>query len=145
MSANTLLKWRSWPLVDRGKTSIILIVFLILLAVLLWHITVNVWETPFYYYLGMLLVLANLMPWFIPTDYELGEYEIKVRYLFITVRRKYTDFGCYYEDKHGIMLSTFKMPRRLDPFRGQSLRFSANREEVEELNNILHKKIGKKY
>jgi hypothetical protein len=37
------------------------------------------------------------------------------------------------------------MPRRLDPFRGQSLRFSANKEEEKELISILTDKIGKRY
>jgi hypothetical protein len=43
------------------------------------------------------------------------------------------------------MLSTFKMPRRLDPFRGQSLRFSKTKAEKEQLLEILRNKIGKKY
>jgi len=145
MSREVLLKWRSWPFMERPRTSIALVVFLILLAILLWNITVVSWKAPLYYYIGMILVLTSLLPWFIPTDYELDQTGIRIRYLIITINRNYSDFGCFYQDKRGIMLSTFKMPRRLDPFRGQSLRFSGSRTEVEPLNAILLEKIGKKY
>lgn len=145
MSHEVLLKWRSWPAVERPWTTVILVVFLLFVAFLVWNITVNIWQTPFYYFLGMLLVLGNLLPWFIPTDYELDHQGVRVRYIFIKVERKWEDFGCFYQDKRGVMLSTFKMPRRLDPFRGQSLRFSGNKEEEEELISILTDKIGKRY
>ena len=145
MSREVLLKWRSWPFVERPRTSIVLVAFLFLLSLLLWHITVVAWRMPLFYFIGMALVLTNLIPWFIPTDYELDHEGIRVKYLFININRKYSDFGCFYQDKRGVMLSTFKMPRRLDPFRGQSLRFSDTKEELEALNAILLEKIGKKY
>ena len=145
MSREVLLKWRSWPFVERPRTSIALVLFLLVLAAILWHVTVTTWKAPLFYYIGMILVLTNLLPWFIPTEYELDHSEVRVRYLIITIKRNYSDFGCFYQDKRGIMLSTFKMPRRLDPFRGQSLRFSGSRAEVEALNAILLDKIGKKY
>ena len=145
MLPEPMLKWKSWPFVERPWTSIILVIFLILLSLLLYRITVFGWQQPFYYFLGMILVLGNLLPYFIVTEYELYEDKVQVRYLFIKFSRPYTDFGCFYEDKHGIMLSTFKMPRRLDPFRGLSLRFSSDKKEREKLLEILMQKIGKKY
>lgn len=145
MLPEPMLKWKSWPFIERPWASLILVVFLILLSILLYRITVTGWQQPFYYFLGMILVLGNLLPYFIITEYELFEDRIHVRYLIISVTRPYTDFGCFYEDKRGIMLSTFKMPRRLDPFRGMSLRFSADKQEREQLIAILTQKIGKKY
>lgn len=145
MSREPLLKWRSWPLIERPLVSLVLGCFLVLLALVLWNLTVIQWQTPFYYYLGMLLVLGNLLPYFIPTDYELYEDSILVRYVVIKIARKYSDFGCFYRDKRGIMLSTFKLPRRLDAFRGQSLRFSFSKQEMSQLIDILSSKIGKQY
>ena len=100
---------------------------------------------PLFYYGGMLLLIANLLPYFILTEYELYETEIIIYYAFIKITRPYSMFGCFYRDKYGIMLSTFKMPRRLDPFRGQSLRFSKSREEIPKLVELLEEKIGKEY
>lgn len=62
MLPEPLLKWKSWPFVERPWTSIILIVFLILLSLLLYRITVIGWQQPFYYFLGMILVFGNLLP-----------------------------------------------------------------------------------
>jgi len=140
-----MLSWRSWPFVERPVTSILLIAFLAFLAWFLWNKAVDNWEQPWFYFLGMLLVLGNLLPYFIPTTYYLYEYEIVVYYLFLKISRRYTDFGCFYSDKRGIMLSTFKLPRRLDPFRGLSLRFSKSQEEKEKLIEILGRKVGKQY
>ena len=103
------------------------------------------WSMPFFFIAGWLLVVGNLLPYFIITEYELYEREIRIRYIFIKTKRPWTDFGCFYKDKRGVMLSSFKLPRRLDPFRGQSLRFSKTRAEVPELLEILRDKIGKEY
>lgn len=145
MSPDPLLTWRSWPFVERPRASLLLTAFLIFLAYFLWQIAVVQWQQPWYYFLGMLLVLGSLLPYFIPTTYELYEYEIVIHYLLIKITRKYTDFGCFYSDKRGIMLSTFKLPRRLDAFRGQSLRFSKEKTEKERLIEILTRKVGKQY
>jgi len=145
MLPEPILKWKSWPLVERPWVSLILILFLLILSFLLYYIAVISWQQPFYYILGMLLVLGNLLPYFILTEYELYEDRVQVRYLFLKVSRPFSDFGCFYEDKRGIMLSTFTAPRRLDAFRGLSLRFSADKKEREQLIFILMQKIGKKY
>jgi hypothetical protein len=100
---------------------------------------------PLFYFLGLALVYGNLIPYFIITEYFLYEDEIQVRYIFFKIKRSWSDFGCFYKDKRGVMLSTFKMPRRLDPFRGQSLRFSKSQAEVPELLDFLEQKIGKRY
>lgn len=145
MLPEPLLTWRSWPFVERPKSSALLLAFLAFLAWFLWNLAVNQWQQPWFYFLGTLLVLGNLLPYFIPTTYYLYEYEIVVYYLFLKITRRYADFGCFYGDKRGIMLSTFKLPRRLDPFRGQSLRFSKTQAEKEQLIEILQRKIGKQY
>ncbi len=145
MSREPIVSWRSWPFAERPAHSIFLLSFLFLLSILLFRLTVISWNMPLFYFGGMLLVLGNLLPYFIQTEYELYENEIIIYYAFIKITRQYSQFGCFYRDKYGIMLSTFKMPRRLDPFRGQSLRFSKSRNEVPELIDLLKRKIGKEY
>lgn len=146
MSPEPLLTWRSWPFVERPKASLLLTLFLVFLAYFLWNIVANQWDGQWgYYYIGMLLVLGSLLPYFIPTTYVMNEYDIVIHYLVIRITRKYADFGCFYADKRGIMLSTFKMPRRLDSFRGQSLRFSKDKSEKQQLIDILTRKVGKQY
>ena len=145
MSCKPLLEWESFPFVERPLTSFVLIIFLILLFFVLWKIAVVEWGYPIFYIGGMLLTIGSLLPYFISTKYRLYDDKIVMQYIFFKVERKLSDFGCFYTDKRGIMLSTFKMPRRLDVFRGQSLRFSANQIEKEELIRILKEKVGKQY
>jgi len=145
MSSKPLLEWHSHPFLERPLTSTLLIGFLIVLNLILWQTAVVRWHMPFYYYLGMTLVVANLLPYFVVTRYQFFDDYFRVFYWIIKVQRKYADFGCFYSDKHGITLSTFKMPRRLDPFRGQSLRFSKTRAELPALIELLKEKVGKQY
>jgi len=145
MSPDPILKWKSFPFADRPLASLFLMCFIFLLSILLWQIAVVNWSSPPFFYLGMLLMIVNLFPYFILTQYMMFEDRIEIYYLFFKVTRYYSDFGCFYQDKHGVMLSTFKMPRRLDTFRGQSLRFSKTKEEKTKLVEILKDKIGKKY
>jgi len=145
MSCNPLLEWVSFPFVERPMVSLFLILFLIALSFLMWNIAVVQWGYPIFYYGVMLLLLANLLPYFIVTKYSLFDDRIEIRYLFIKIERKLSDFKCFYFDKRGLMLSTFHTPKRLDVFRGQSLRFSGGKEEKSELIRILKGKIGKQY
>ncbi len=138
------LKWVSYPFKDYPLISILLVVFIIIISLLIWKIAVVNWNMPLFYYIGMTLFILSLITYFIPTTYELLENKITIHYWFIKTERPYSHFGCYYIDKKGIMLSTFKMPRKLDAFRGLSLRFSKTREEKEELLNLLAMNIGNK-
>jgi len=100
---------------------------------------------PLFFYLGMLVFIVTLIPYFIPTRYEFYDEKIIIFYLMIRIEKRYEDYGCFYSDKKGVMLSTFKKPRRLDSFRGQSIRFSRDQSEKEELMKLLENKIGKRF
>jgi len=120
-------------------------IFLIFLSFVLWNVAILQWGYPIFYIGGMLLTIGSLLPYFVSTKYQLFEDKIVMHYLFIKVERQLSDFGCFYSDKKGVMLSTFKTPRRLDVFRGQSLRFSAHQTEKDELIRLLKEHIGKQY
>jgi len=145
MSCEPKLEWISFPFVERPFISLLLMAFLVFLSFVLWKVAVVVWGYPIFYYGGMLLTIGNLLPYFIMTKYQMCEDNIVVQYLFLKITRKYSDFGCFYPDKRGIMLSTFKTPRRLDVFRGMSLRFSASQEEKQDLLELLKEKVGKQF
>ncbi|PID27688.1 MAG: hypothetical protein CSB55_07830 [Candidatus Cloacimonadota bacterium] len=137
------LKWKSFPLTDYPVQTVILLLFMIFLSWFLWNLAVTSWHMPLFYVFGIFIFVLELFPYFIPTKYEFSEDKIIVDYSVTKVRKNYSDFGCWYMDKKGIMLSTFKMPRRLDRFRGQSLRFSKDKKEKEKLIKILEERIGK--
>jgi hypothetical protein len=145
MSCSPLLEWSSFPFFERPLTSFFLVLFLVFLSFIVWKLAVIEWGYPIFYYGGMLLTIGSLLPYFISTNYKLYEDKIVIHYLFLKVERNLFDFGCFYLDKRGVMLGTFKSPRRLDRFRGQSLRLTAKQIEKPELIRILSEKIGKQY
>jgi hypothetical protein len=140
-----LLKWTSHPLMDDTGKTIFLIAIMILVSFILYQTAIITWQAPIYFYLGMLFFIGSLVTWFIPSTYILYDDKFVIWYWKIKVERNWTDFGCWYADKKGVMLSTFKRPRRLDNFRGQSLRFSRNKEEQTRLYEILTEKAGEQY
>ncbi len=137
-----VVEWISHPFLDFPKSSTILVFFFLFMGYGLWQLTVVNWEQPFYYVFGMLILFGGTITYFIPTHYSFRENEIVIHYWLFKMVRSYSDFGCYYTDKKGVMLSTFKMPRRLDPFRGLNVRFSKTQEEKKALFDLLDKKIG---
>ena len=138
MSNKPIISWTSHPFKDFPVSSILLLISILIISVGLWKITFINWEMPLFFYLGLLVFTLTLSPYFIPTKYEFYDEKIVIFYLMIRIEKKYVDFGCFYADKKGVMLSTFKKPRRLDNFRGQSVRFSKNQKEKEERLEYLH-------
>lgn len=138
--------WISFPFIDRPRTSTLLVIFLIFLSVLLRYFIEHSLLLNFQWFLiSMVLILLSIGSYFIPSRYTFLENKIVAKYLFIKVEKDYKEFGCFYSDKKGVLLSTFKTPRRLDSFRGMSVRYSKNQLEKEELLEFLVKKIGKRY
>jgi hypothetical protein len=145
MSNNeNIIKWTSFPLVDYPASTLLLTVFLVVFSFLFYRITFVSWQMPLFFYIGMTAFLISLIPYFIPTCYELAEEKIIIFYSFIRVEKKYDEFQSFYYDKKGIMLSTFLKPNRLDSFRGQSLRFSKSQAEKDKVLKMLKDKIGKR-
>jgi len=142
---NNLFHWTSFPLLDKPKHTIATFLVIIIVTWLLWEITINAWEQPLYYMLGIFMLFVGIIPYFVPTQYYFFDKGIVVIYPIVKIEKLYSDFGCFYADKNGIMLSTFSRPRRLDSFRGQSIRFSRDKNEREEIIEFLKDKVGKRY
>jgi len=142
---NALHHWTSFPFLDKPKHSIALCIIIILIAYILWELAVGIWQQPLYYVLGIFMLFIGIVPYFVPTRYYFFESGLVVIYPVAKVEKLYSDYGCFYADKNGIMLSTFKRPRRLDAFRGQSIRFSKTKEEREMIIEFLKKKGIKRF
>ncbi len=140
-----LLRFTSHPLLDDIRRTIFLLIIMILVSIILYQTTIITWSAPLYFYLGMLFFIGSMITWFIPTTYILFNEKIVIWYWVIKIEKTWSEFGCWYADKKGVMLSTFKRPRRLDGFRGQSLRFSKDQSEKTRLFEILEEKVGNKY
>ncbi len=137
--------WISFPFVDRPSTSALLSVFLLVFVYLLKYTIIALQLPGLWWIIGILLIVTSVTTYFIPTRYTFFRKKVEIRYWFFKIERPYSDFGCFYSDKYGVMLSTFSQPRRLDPFRGTSIRYSKTQEEKADLLAFLEEKIGKRY
>lgn len=143
--SKAVLEWSSFPFMDRPKHSFLLCLMILLITYILWELAVVKWDQPLYYVLGLLIFFIGIVPYFIPTRYYFFDEGFMVQYPLVKVEKLYSEYLCFYSDKLGIMLSTFKRPRRLDAFRGQSVRFSKTAKEKEEIIKLLKEKVGKQY
>jgi hypothetical protein len=144
MSNEPRIEWTSLPIRDYPGTFLALAGFFAVFSYGLWQLCIETWKMPGLFYLGLLIIFLDLLPFYIPTRYRFYESEVQVTYFIMSARRKYSDFRCWYADRKGVMLGTFARPSRLDRFRGQSVRFSKAREEQPDLFLLLEEKIGKR-
>jgi hypothetical protein len=142
---DAIYRWTSFPLLDKPKHSVALCLIIIIVTYILWELAIGIWQQPLYYMLGVFMLFIGIVPYFVPTRYYFFESGLVVIYPIAKVEKLYTDYGCFYADKNGIMLSTFKRPRRLDAFRGQSIRYSKTREEREGIIEFLKEKGVKRF
>ena len=142
--AKALYYWTSFPVIDQPKKSILVGLVVIITAYILWQLAIVEWDQPLYYVLGILILFISLAPYFVPTSYYFFEEGFLVQYPYVKIEKLYSEYGCFYADKMGFMLSTFKTPRRMDAFRGQSIRFSKTKGEKEEIMRFLEGKLTRK-
>ncbi len=145
LSKTPLLKWTSFPAVDFPKKTTLLLIFLSGISLSLYYITISILPAPLLYILGILFVSIELSPYFVETTYEIYHHKLVIKYAFINVERDWNSYKCFYSDKLGVMLGPYKTPRKMDRFRGQSIRFSKLKNEKTELIEFLTNKIGNKF
>ena len=137
----SIFSWISFPLVEFPLQSFFVISFFILSAIFVYTITLNF----FWVLLSLIFLFSSLFSYFVPTYYKFYDNYVFIKVLIFNRERKYNEFKCFYVDKKGIMLSTFARPRGIDRFRGQSIRFTKEQKEKENILNFLDEKIGNRF
>lgn len=120
------LRWRSHPLVEDFRRSMLLIavMFAVCAAV---HVGFGGLA---YAVLAAGFLVVSLSSYFIPAWYELDEDGAAVRFLGRTRRMAWREVRRVDVQRAGVFLSPFDAPSRLDSFRGMFLRFAGNADEV---------------
>jgi hypothetical protein len=122
------LRWRSHPLVDEFPRSL-LCVGAVAAACAAAGFAFG--GAGYALVSGGLLAVA-LARYLLPTEYELNEAGARTRFLGSTRLLPWNGVRRFDVDRAGVHLSPFAEPSRLDPFRGMSLRFCGNADEVVE-------------
>jgi len=136
-----IYSWTSFPFAESPISSALVLAFFVLVAVFVYSITYKI----FWVLLSLVFLFSSLFAYFVPTVYKFYDDHIFFKVGVFSRERKYSEFKCFYADKKGVMLSTFSRPRGLDRFRGQSVRFTRNQDERDEILTFLDEKIGNKF
>jgi hypothetical protein len=126
MSEGTTLKWSSHPVKRRTTVSILVVLFLLAVWVVVYVTTSSILLTG----LAVIIMLGSMSSFFLPTNYELDQEKVKIRFFFTNREREWSAFRSFYVDKNGVLLSPFAKPSRMENFRGVYVRFGRNKDQV---------------
>ncbi len=102
---------------------------LAVIALLAW--TLQSWlETGYFTVLAVLLLWGQVAGFYLPTHYSLTDESVFVRGLVSRKEKSWSEFRSFHKDREGVLLSPFVGRSRLERFRGVSLQFHGNRDEV---------------
>ncbi len=131
-----LFQWTSHPAKARPRTAAMVAIFLLILVVVVYLLTYSALFTV----AAALILWGSLSQFFVRTTFEFTDNKVKVKYVVNKIEKEWTQYRSYYVDKHGVLLSPFIRPSRLENFRGLYIRFDANKEAV---MNVVKMKIRK--
>lgn len=80
--------------------------------------------------LGVGVLLLSGWTFFLPVTFVMDGEGVKKKSIFGTEKKKWKQVKSIVPDRYGVLLSPFPQPTRLAKFRGLSVQFSNNREEV---------------
>ena len=127
--------WVVHPLLDSPRKSVFLVLFLFFFVIVIQFLFDSLGVT----FLSIFFLFGSLRQYFFPVRYEVYDDRITVSSFFFKQNRLWNEFRSYYIDQHGILLSPFSKPSRLESFRGIYVRFGLDKSVVQDL---VQSKVG---
>lgn len=131
--------WIVHPFKERRKVSILLLLFLFSLSLGLKF----AFGSIIFSIIAATLLFGSLSNFFFPSRYELYSDKIVISTPFQRSVKYWSYFKSYYSDKHGVLLSPFEFPSRLESFRGIYVRFAfdKDRKDRNELLELIKARV----
>jgi len=123
---SSVLEWVSHPARERPGATLLLVMIILLAGFAAASTLENFW----WGIVGIVLLFLALWSYFLPVKFRMNGAGVMKKSLFGTEKRTWREVRSWIPDKYGVLLSPFPGPSRLSKFRGLSLQFSGNREEV---------------
>jgi len=121
-----LLHWTTQPARKRRFTAVLVALLIAVMVVIVYFLTFSVIFT-----VGAGIILfGSLTQFYFETTFTFTERGVRVKYIINKIEKPWSQYRSFYEDKHGVLLSPFVRPSRLENFRGLYIRFDNNRDEV---------------
>jgi hypothetical protein len=120
------LEWVSHPARERPWATVLL-VFVILLA----GVAASAYGgNPWWGIVGVVLITLTMWSYFMPSHFVIDDWGVRKSSPFGEEKMSWERIRSYVPDRYGVLLSPFAQPTRLAKFRGLSVQFAGNREEV---------------
>ncbi len=129
------VEWVSWPAKERPGATAALVAIMLVSAFAASVMMGNIWWGV----IGIALLSLSMWSYFLPVEFVMNSAGVSKKSLFGNEVRKWREVRSIVPDANGVLLSPFKEPSRLAKFRGLSVQFSGNREEVLE---FIRARIG---
>jgi hypothetical protein len=134
LTIENFMKWSVYPAKQNRTKTILSLVFVfcfIIFVLLFYGVVLAV--------LGCAILFVSLHSYYFPTQYEATQDEIVIKNIFVTQKRKMSEFKRLYKGKNGVLLSPFRHKTFLNHFRGVFLLLPPEREEIiDYLNTIMN-------
>jgi hypothetical protein len=130
------VEWTCHPVRHRPVAAVLVTAFLVLLVLGIQL----AFGDPFLTALGAAILAASLAPFYLPTRYRMSQDGVAIRTAFGAREKPWDLYRRWEADRHGVLISPFDHPSRLDRLHGLNLRFDPpDRDRVlVYLRNRLH-------
>ncbi|MCK5117267.1 MAG: hypothetical protein KAR44_11755 [Candidatus Aegiribacteria sp.] len=122
-----ILEWVSHPAKERPGATVAYVLIILLSGVLA---TMAMGNNPWWGMVGIAVLFLSGWTYFLPIKFIMDSGGVQKKSPFGNEIKKWSQVKSIVPDKYGVLLSPFPQPTRLAKFRGLSVQFSGNREEV---------------
>jgi MFS superfamily sulfate permease-like transporter len=119
------MKWTVHPAI-RALTKTVISSVLVTAFIVI----VGIFYGIFWSIFGFVVLFVSLHSYFFPTSYEITDEEVMIKNIFMTQRRKLSEFRKVYVGRNGTLLSPFRRKTLLNQFRGVFLLLPEQRDEI---------------
>ena len=126
-TADQVLGWVSHPAKERPGATVAYVLIILFSGVLA---TLIMGNNPWWGMVGIALLFLSGWTYFLPIKFLMDSEGVQKKSVFGNEKKKWSQVKSIVPDKYGVLLSPFPQPTRLAKFRGLSVQFSGNREEV---------------
>ncbi|HIE06059.1 MAG TPA: hypothetical protein EYP58_04585 [bacterium (Candidatus Stahlbacteria)] len=119
------MTWKVHPASEDWRKLITAVVIIIPVLSWLWFSIGLFWAV-----LGLLLIFLSLVSFFLPTEYSIGDQEIRIKKLIYTQYRPIGEFKKIYILENGILFSPFRKKTFLNNFRGIFMLLPRDRDAI---------------
>ena len=122
------LTWTVHPVRNRHRRTALLAAVVVGTVALLWTWTKSALWPGF----ALLILAVAVRQYWLPTTYTVDSHGATSRFLGVRRHKTWQQVRSVYRDRHGVLLSPFPAPSRLENFRGMYVLFNGNGDRVME-------------